>query len=165
MLWFLHICIGLLARYWRQLILRIFLIFFPNFPVPGSNVLSIVLAREREDKKARAVQNGHIKDLDPIVVTTHLPSIKIFFNTIQVCWAMYFHYKTEHLIWQKCDLISAWGVQSRRSSHWWNRPGIVFIYSTYSHTDANSLGNFEKYYSYANVIWNKNFIVDALLLV
>ena len=59
-------------------------LFFPYLPVTGSNVLSIVLAREREDKKARAVQNGHIKDLDPIVVTTHLPSIKIFFNTIQV---------------------------------------------------------------------------------
>ena len=76
--------IDLLAGYWRQLILRIFLIFFSYFPVSGSNVLSIVLAREREDKKARSVQNGHIKDLDPIVVTTHLPSIKIFFNTIQV---------------------------------------------------------------------------------
>ena len=89
--------IDLLAGYWRQLILRIFLMFFSYFPVSGSNVLSIVLAREREDKKARSVQNGHIKDLDPIVVTTHLPSIKIFFNTIQV-WAIYFHYQTEHLI-------------------------------------------------------------------
>ena len=50
----------------------------------GDKVFSVVTKREREDRAARAKQTAHLKDLQPIMMTTHLPSIKIFYNTVQV---------------------------------------------------------------------------------
>ena len=50
----------------------------------GDKVFSVVTKREREDRAARGKQTTHLKDLEPIMMTTHLPSIKIFYNTVQV---------------------------------------------------------------------------------
>ena len=45
--------------------------------------MSVVVKRET-DKELRAKQNGHIKELSPLLTTCHLPSIKIFFPTVQL---------------------------------------------------------------------------------
>ena len=49
----------------------------------GAPILSLVLKREVE-KELRAEQNGIISELTPLVVTVHLPSIKIFYNSVRL---------------------------------------------------------------------------------
>jgi hypothetical protein len=44
-------------------------------------VLAVVVVRETE-KDLRSAQNTAIKELEPLVVTFHLPSMKIFFTNV-----------------------------------------------------------------------------------
>jgi len=46
-----------------------------------SSILAVVLKRETE-KEAKRKQNAYIKDLDPLIITFHLPSMKLFFTNI-----------------------------------------------------------------------------------
>ena len=62
----------------------------------------MVTKREREDRAARAKQTAHLKDLQPIMMTTHLPSIKIFYNTVQVT--------------SPSSIAEHWKIKS-----WWNQ--------------------------------------------
>ena len=48
---------------------------------PDSLILSMVIVRETE-KDLRLAQSKEFKELDPLVTTYHLPSMKIFFTNI-----------------------------------------------------------------------------------
>ena len=45
--------------------------------------MGLVLKRET-DKELRTEQSTYIKELEPLITTTHLPSLKILFPTVQI---------------------------------------------------------------------------------
>ena len=49
--------------------------------VIDSQIMAVVVIREKE-KDLRRSQNQIIKELDPLLVTFHLPSMKIFFTNV-----------------------------------------------------------------------------------
>jgi hypothetical protein len=51
------------------------------FYYTDSQILAVVVIREKE-KDLRSAQNKILKELDPLVVTFHLPSMKIFFTNV-----------------------------------------------------------------------------------
>ena len=58
--------------------LSLFFIVFSD-----KTILSLVLKRETE-KEARTKQNSDVQGLSPLLTTCHLPSIKIFFVSVQL---------------------------------------------------------------------------------
>ena len=51
------------------------------FCLTDSQILAVVVSREKE-KDLRKGQNKMIKELDPLIATFHLPSMKIFFTNV-----------------------------------------------------------------------------------
>ena len=51
--------------------------------ISDGQILGLVLYREVE-KESRTEQSTYITELQPLITTTHLPSIKILFPTVQI---------------------------------------------------------------------------------